>query len=523
MGGPLRTGCLMTMRRLLIALTCTALLGGVVAFQTGAVALVETQGNSMGPRISAGDLVIVRASSSYRVGDVVAYTSADLDQTVLHRLVAVDDGRYTLRGDHNEFDDPEQPTTAQLIGTELVHIPSGGIWLDRLTAPTSLGILALGLLAAGGTAAGTTRRRRKRAMSQHAAPTRSPRWATGWAPRLRATVSIAAAAGALGLLLGAVGWTRPSTTAQNPSDQPAATMTFSYHAQVPPSPAYDGTRVTAPDPIFRKLTDQVVLHYAYRGDLKTMRLTAELSTTSGWHSTIALQRPVTINDTDDTGRVRLNLEQLDARAQAAANTIGIPAAQVDLTVAATITATDGHTFTPRLAFTLTPTQLTLPGGPPALTVHDTTPTNDPTRVQNTLAIVGHQVPVTTLRTTSTALALSGLLLLCLAGPALARKATNEDAAISRRYATILLPIEPVTSPPGRAVIDVTDFPALARLAERYGQLVMHWTRSNVETYIVHDDGITYRYRTGTRPAQTTPAAPGAGPTQPVDQRSETPA
>jgi signal peptidase I len=302
------------MRKLVVALCCAAMLGGVVAFLTGAVALVETHGNSMGPRINAGDLVLVRASDTYRVGDVVAYTSADLHQTVLHRVAAVTDGRYTMRGDHNDFDDPERPTLSQLRGIELVHIPSGGLWLDRLTSPTAQGALAFALLA-GGAATGVSRRHRRRhghgregrAISQHAAPTRSPQGMTGWAPWLRTTVAIAAATGSIGLLLGAVAWTRPTTTLQTPTDQPAATMTFGYHAEVEPSPAYDGTRVTAPTPIFRRLTDQVDLSYSYRGDPGTVALAAELSTISGWQSTVPLRRPVTFGDTDYTGRANLDL------------------------------------------------------------------------------------------------------------------------------------------------------------------------------------------------------------------------
>jgi signal peptidase I len=517
------------MRKLLVALCCAAMLGGVVAFLTGAVALVETYGNSMAPRINAGDLVMVRASNTYRVGDVVAYTSADLHQTVLHRVVSVTDGRYTLRGDHNDYDDPERPTLPQLKGTELVHIPSGGVWLDRLTSPTAQGVLAFALLA-GGAATGVRRRRRhgrrhgrkSRAISQHAAPSRSIQSVTGWAPWLRATVAIAAATGSIGLLLGAVAWTRPTTTLQPPTDQPAATMAFTYHAKVAPSPAYDGIRVTAPAPIFRKLTDQVDLDYSYRGDPGTVILAAELSTTSGWQSTVPLQRPVTFDDTDHTGRVHLDLKQLETRAQAAADTIGIPAAQVEIAVVATIRTDDGHTFAPRLSLTLTPTQLALPGGTQALTVNDTTPSDDPIRTDHTLGMAGYQVPVSTLRTASAALALGGLLTLCVLGLPFARTAPNEAAVIRRRYATMLLRVEPVTSPPGRPVIDVTDFPALARLADRYGLMVMHWTRSDVETYIVHDDGITYRYRTGTGTG-TGPTRASTGTPRAADDQPATPA
>jgi hypothetical protein len=53
------------------------------------------------------------------------------------------------------------------------------------------------------------------------------------------------------------------------------------------------------------------------------------------------------------------------------------------------------------------------------------------------------------------------------------------------------------APQGRQVIDVTTFPTLAKLAERYGLPVLHWNRSGMETFVVQDESITYRYRAGT--------------------------
>ena len=58
------------------------------------------------------------------------------------------------------------------------------------------------------------------------------------------------------------------------------------------------------------------------------------------------------------------------------------------------------------------------------------------------------------------------------------------------------------APSGRPVIDVTSFATLAKLAKRYGLLVLHWARSDVETFIVQDEGTTYRYRTGKAGAET---------------------
>ncbi|WP_035782117.1 hypothetical protein, partial [Arthrobacter sp. H14] len=55
-----------------------------------------------------------------------------------------------------------------------------------------------------------------------------------------------------------------------------------------------------------------------------------------------------------------------------------------------------------------------------------------------------------------------------------------------------LPAEPVS-------IGVTTFVTLAKLAERYGRLVLHWTRSDSEIFIVQDENTIYRSQTGRPP------------------------
>lgn len=494
----------MAMRKFLLVLGSTALAVVALAFATKSVALVKAHGNSMSPRIVTGDLVLVRASSNYGVGDVVAYSSDDLRQIVLHRVVSVKAGQYTFRGDHNDFDDPEQPSSDQLIGKKMLNIPQGGIWLDRVTSPTGLGLLAFSLMAGGGTAVQTGRQRKARSKQRNRLMPQ-PQYSAvkhrvsiaGLSPRLRATATAAGLTSAAGLLLGAISWTQPTTTLTTIPNQTVSTMTFSYRATVPTSPAYTGTTVTSPDPLFRKLVDTAQVQYTYQGTPGRIAVTAELSTPSGWHTTLPLQPAVEFDDSRHTGTIPLHLNALEARARAASDVIGIPASQIDITVVATITTRDGETFAPRLPLTLTPLQLTLAGDKSALTVHDPNTTERQAHTDNSVGTASHRVTVSTLRSTSAILlGLGGALILAILGWAVRRTPSNEGAAIERRYASILLHIEPVPSPPGRPMVDVVDFHALAKLAERYGLLVMHWTRSNVDTFIVQDDGITYRYRTG---------------------------
>jgi hypothetical protein len=70
--------------------------------------------------------------------------------------------------------------------------------------------------------------------------------------------------------------------------------------------------------------------------------------------------------------------------------------------------------------------------------------------------------------------------------------TREE--IERRYPTLLVPVEPMMSPPGKPVVNVDNFPALVKLAERYGQMILTWRRPDADDFVVRDEGITYRYR-----------------------------
>lgn len=492
------------MRRKLLNTFGVALAGvviaGTVGLTSGALALVTTHGNSMAPRMAVGDLVMVR-SSTYKVGDVVAYHSRELKQVVLHRVIGRDGPHYLFQGDNNDFVDPETPTADDLIGEELLRIPGGGIWLDRLTSPTALGLIAFALLAAGGGAVQTRRRRRLRkrgTMARHAARTsRSPVVLSTLSPRLRAIAAGTAAVGALGLALGALTWTGPFLTLAPSAQQDPPSMTFAYSAAVPQTPAYDSTTVSSPDPVFRRLSNTVDVSFRYQGRPGSVTVNAALTTANGWRSTVPLAARQTFTTSRYQGTVRLDLTALERRAHAAAAVTGLPADQVTVTVAPQVTTTDGRSFAPTLGLALTPLQLKLAGDPTTLTTQDVTAVQQSAQASRTLSLVGQHVSVATGRLISTLMLLAALLaagaLLLLAhrsAPA------SEGDAIRRRYAALLLPVHPMSTPAGRPIIDVTEFANLVKLVEQYGALILHWTRSGVETFVVQDEGTTYRYRTG---------------------------
>lgn len=295
-------------------------------------------------------------------------------------------------------------------------------------------------------------------------------------------------------------------------------MIFSYTAAVPPSAAYDGTTVTAPEPVFRKLTDTVDLHYAYQGTPGSIAVVAELSTQGGWHSSVPLTPATAFPGNRFEGAARLDLEAMDARAQAAAAATGIPAGPVTIAITAHVHNTSGDDFDPALKLSLTPLQLTLAGGANELTVTHPGGAEHAAPAAAGIGIYGITVPVSTARTLSliaiAAAALAGAFLVL---SARRRAPMREGEAIRRRYASMLARVQPMPSPGGHRVIDVTTFPTLAKLADRYGLLVLHWARSDVETFIVQDENTTYRYRAGSETVtETGPRIPFHGEPPRVD-------
>jgi hypothetical protein len=112
-----------------------------------------------------------------------------------------------------------------------------------------------------------------------------------------------------------------------------------------------------------------------------------------------------------------------------------------------------------------------------------------------LHLLHRQITVSSARRITTGAALLAVLAV-LALLAAGRRAGrgNESDRIARRWPELLVDVQPISTPPGRPVVDVPAFSELVRIAERYETLILHWSRCDVDTYLLQDDITVFRYR-----------------------------
>ncbi len=90
---------------------------------------------SMEPTISQNDLIIVKDSNNYNVGDIVTFKNEK--SYITHRIVTVNTNNYVTKGDANNAKDVAI-TKDKIIGKVVKISSKAGVWHKVLTTPTIL-------------------------------------------------------------------------------------------------------------------------------------------------------------------------------------------------------------------------------------------------------------------------------------------------------------------------------------------------------------------------------------------------
>ncbi len=500
----------------------------------GETTYVVTHGISMEPRFHTGDLALVRAQSSYHVGEIVAYDSRMLHTVVLHRIIGRDGSRYIFKGDNNNFIDPEHPKASQLVGALWLHIPGAGATLLSIRSPLLIAALvAVGLLILTGSVYARRRRLRRRERrgggGAHLPAAHLP----------RPSGTPAAGIVAVGLLLllpfivlALVAFTK-APTAQHPYAIPyKQSGALSYTAEAPPGPAYPEGRVTTGEPIFPHIVKAIDFSFAYRLQATdrqrlggTVALDADVASSVGWKTTIKLAPPTPFRGSRAAVSGTLDLTSLFALLRSVEKATALSGSYTltivpKVTAAGTVDALPIHIkFTPKAAFTLTPSEIessTSSSGAPSTSVStEEKPAANPLASSTSGTATGtHTAPETlTLGVTTLSVATARtvardaiVLIVCavLAILALLRplralsgaRPQDESATIRSRFGRMIVPVERVWQLPGVPVIDVADMEALAQIAEHYDRSILHEIAEEGEAFWVTDESGQFRYAIG---------------------------
>jgi len=536
-------------RQAIFVVAWVAVLAAILAFVPatleGNITYVTTHGVSMLPRFHSGDLAVLRRTDTYKVGDVAAYNSDTLHTVVLHRIVAIDDGTYRFKGDHNNFEDPESPTRAQLIGKLWMRIPKGGIVLSWFGDPVHLMLLAvaiLGLTGAGEASLVAKRRRRVRmdaAGPRAASPASSRHGRPAAAQPLRSharegdsdwwhygvpAVAVAALSGLVGLLA----YPHPTTRQTTQPVGYTQRASFSYHGSAPQSATYPTGTFGTGDPVFLHLVTSVTLDVGYVVDSTapldthgSIEVDAVVSGAGNWKRQLLLQPPTDFTGTRTHAEVELALDPLLALQKAVSVETGLPADQLQVTIVPRIhligsvadRSLDSR-FAPALDFTLVPTELSLADAPSVTGPADPSLTpSQPGTVTRTLivpadvSLLAYRLDVRTARRFAAGGGLAALVL-AIAGLVLYRvhRADTEPVRIQRHYRHRLIDIRRPPSSTGTIVVDVAGIRPLARLAQRNDSFILHHADQTQHSYFVDAGPTIYRYQperlgdTSARPA-----------------------
>jgi len=503
----------------------------------GSATYVVTHGISMEPRFHTGDLAIVRSQSSYHVGEVVAYHSHKLHTIVLHRIIGREGDRYIFKGDNNDFVDPEHPLAGQLIGSLWIHIPGAGVRLQSIRSPAVMGgLIFVGILLLTGGA--FTQRRRLRHRQRRAAESTVdsfPHLPQRPGGPVLAVLTIGLLALLPFLVLAVLAFTRPLTTSRVVNIPYKQSGKLSYSADEAPGPAYPAGRASTGEPLFTNVLPAVGVRFDYRFESATKHavagkasLSAKITSTSGWHTTLALGVPTYFRGDHALVTGRLDLGSLVALMQSVETTT-----KVRGVYAFTITphvSTDGRlgqaplkaTFAPEIKFSVVEGEIKPEGtaesssaiGSAGKASSSSSGSSAPNQFApfSSGSVTGSQQEPTSFPlgiaqpsdATMRAVALGaiaiilGVLLatLALLRANLARFAPrqrDEGASIVARYGHLIVPVARVWPLPGVPVIDVSDMDALVRIAEHYERSILHEAPPEGASFWVTDESGQFRY------------------------------
>ncbi len=468
----------------------------------GQVGYIIVNGISMEPIFKSGDLVLVRKSPSYQVGDVVTYRDAYMGAYVIHRIIEVAPDAYVLQGDNNSWIDGYRPTDEQIIGKLWIHIPDVGRGFQFLRNPFNMAVV---LTLFGGAFMATI-------FNDPDSKKKNKSTAKGANGMLEIAMYMTAILAFLFLALTLFAFTKPITR-QADDIAYQHNGVFYYSAQGAPN-IYDADTVRAGEPIFPRLTCSANLGFSYTLNSEapvnvrgSHTLLARISNEqSGWQRSIVLNPPTNFSGDSYSTTADLNLCQIqDLVAQVEAQT-GFRPSNYTLHIIPRVSIMGQvggqevfDSFETALVFRFDKVHFYLAspssGASSPLIKSTIGSVKNPATQPNTFKLLGFELGVAESR----GFGLAGLLILLgalgfIGAYLLTLAERDQNAFIQVKYGPLIMNVYERGSDNATPVIEVTSIDDLAKLAERKNTMILHTLRNAQHDYFLQSDGTTYRYR-----------------------------
>jgi hypothetical protein len=289
------------------------------------------------------------------------------------------------------------------------------------------------------------------------------------------------------------------------------TPTFTYDAVMRPGVTYPDGHAATGQPLYTallrqlavSLSDTVATSASGAAGRATAAIDVTLANSSGWSTRVATLPPAPVGDAGVT--VPIDVPALNARLAAVARETGagggsegVVTVHARLTADAVVggrpvTAVSDATYS--LALSAVEVRPAATPGAGAATAGAATATDKPTSVlvpvavPRTVTIAKHAVRIAGLRLPFAALALVALLVAAWMGLAVRSGGHHAAPAVgvigARRVDVTEIALN-------ASVVDVTTVEALVRIADRYDRLVLCHLTPGGSTFVVNDDGTSYR-------------------------------
>lgn len=466
----------------------------------GPLTYVIVNGISMEPKYHLGDLVLVRKEAVYGPGDAVVYSDPNMGQFVFHRIIGLELDRFILQGDNNGWLDSYHPAQNEIVGKLWLHIPKFGKVIEWVRMPIHAALMAglFGVLL----------------MSDMFKKTPQTRRGSGL-PSLRPGASSQLPLAGFGFLtilflaLGVYSFTRPV-------DLPATTIPYQqtgdyYYSATGTPGVYDSDLVQTGEPVFPKLTCflNVGFTYAIAGEnLQNVSGTQStyariMDVQSGWQRTIPLYPETSFSGASNFTMSTLDLCEVESLVNLVEAQAGLKQISYTLEIVSEVkfTANVGgavfsDTFSPVLTFNYDKIHFFLAEAGDDDPLHSVKSGMAGSAVAqaNSISLMGFAIPVWMMRLVSMLGFLVSALGLGMAGMGLYRTASEtEEGLIRLKYGGMLVNVHEQNLEPYSATVDVNSMDDLARLADRYGGMILHMKRNFLHYYFVQSRGAAYRY------------------------------